>query len=99
MPKKTAKEWIDNGRLTLLLDGLDEIAPSSDFMLGTDDHEATLDEQAVDLRSACINAINDYQASHPNVDIVVCSRIRDYEALTRKNSTSHSAILLTCPNR
>ncbi len=91
--KKTALKWIDNGDLILLLDGLDEISPSPDFMVGIDKSEATLEEKVIELRSACINAINIYQAEHPNVSMVVCSRNQDYEMLNMKLNLN-SAILL-----
>ena len=82
VPKKTGKRWIADNRLTLLLDGLDEIAPSGDFMVDAD--VQALEGRAIELRSACIEAINKFQQAHPDVDIVVCSRIRDYAALTQK---------------
>jgi serine/threonine protein kinase len=41
-----------------------------------------LDEVAEDVRDACVNAINIYRSEHGFVDVVVCSRIKDYEALT-----------------
>jgi len=91
VPKKTAQDWIENSRLTLLLDGLDEIALSSAFMPGADTD--TLEDRAVELRSACIEAINKFQKQYPKVDIVVCSRIKDYDALTAKLDLN-SAILL-----
>jgi serine/threonine protein kinase len=40
-----------------------------------------LDEVATDARDACVTAINDYREQHGFVDVVVCSRIKDYEAL------------------
>ncbi|MEL6308845.1 MAG: protein kinase, partial [Chloroflexota bacterium] len=40
-----------------------------------------LDEVALDSRDACVNAINLYRSEHGFVDVVVCSRIADYEAL------------------
>ena len=40
-----------------------------------------LDEVAEDVRDACVKAINDYREEHGFVDVVVCSRIKDYEAL------------------
>lgn len=91
VPKKTAQEWIGNSRLTLLLDGLDEIAPSTDFMPGTGTDK--LEERAIELRSACIDAVNHFQGQYPKVDIVVCSRIKDYDALTAKLDLN-SAIML-----
>ncbi len=41
-----------------------------------------LDEVAENVRDACVQAINSYRSEHGFVDVVVCSRIKDYEALT-----------------
>lgn len=41
-----------------------------------------LDEVSENVRDACTQAINTYRGEHGFVDIVVCSRIKDYEALT-----------------
>lgn len=41
-----------------------------------------LDEVKESSRNACVDAINTYRTRHGFVDIVVCSRTRDYEALT-----------------
>jgi DNA polymerase III delta prime subunit len=43
-----------------------------------------LDEVTGDHREACVEAINAYRAEHGWVQIVVCSRIAEYEALTAK---------------
>jgi serine/threonine protein kinase len=43
-----------------------------------------LDEVAADRRNACVQAINTYREEHGFVDVVVCSRIRDYEVLTNQ---------------
>ncbi|HEV2690581.1 MAG TPA: TIR domain-containing protein, partial [Bryobacteraceae bacterium] len=43
-----------------------------------------LDEVAVDQREACVEAINAYRAEHGWVQMVVCSRIAEYEALATK---------------
>lgn len=43
-----------------------------------------LDEVAEKVRAACVEAINAYRAEHGFVDVVVCSRIKDYEALTNQ---------------
>jgi predicted NACHT family NTPase len=40
-----------------------------------------LDEVAETVRDACVEAINQYRSEHGFVDVVVCSRIVDYEAL------------------
>ncbi len=41
-----------------------------------------LDEVAADARTDCVQVINAYRGEHGFVDVVVCSRIKDYEALT-----------------
>jgi hypothetical protein len=43
-----------------------------------------LDEVAVDRREACLAAINAYREEHGWVNLVVCSRIAEYQALTTK---------------
>lgn len=91
VPRKTGEAWVKNGRLTLLLDGLDELAPAADMMPGAD--QATLEEKAIELRSACIDAINDYHRANSHVDLVVCSRIRDYEALTTRLDLNAAVLL------
>ena len=60
MGREAAKTWAQDGRLILLLDGLDEVAEIH--------------------RLACLEAINVFQAEY-DVPMVVCSRIKDYEAL------------------
>jgi hypothetical protein len=54
-------------RLSLLLDGLDEVA--------------------VEQREVCVTAINAFKADHPG-DIVVCSRLSDYEKLGERLNLS-----------
>lgn len=43
-----------------------------------------LDEVVNEQRNACVQAINMYRSEHGFVDVVVCSRIRDYEALSQQ---------------
>ncbi|MEO0564948.1 MAG: NACHT domain-containing protein, partial [Chloroflexota bacterium] len=43
-----------------------------------------LDEVTATAREACVNAINTYRTEHGFVDVVVCSRIKDYEALANQ---------------
>jgi hypothetical protein len=43
-----------------------------------------LDEVASDRREACVDAINAYRDEHGWVQLVVCSRIAEYEALATK---------------
>ena len=52
-----------------------------------------LDEVAENVRNACVKAINHYRKNHSNVDIVVCSRIGDYEQLIQQLDLN-GAILL-----
>jgi len=52
-----------------------------------------LDEVAESARDACVDAINAYREGHKNLKIAVCSRIADYEALTKKLDVN-GAILL-----
>jgi len=91
VPKNIGQQWVDGGNMTLLLDGLDEIAPSLGFMPGIGTEE--LDASIVRIRSACIDTINAYREKAPHVDIAVCSRVRDYGALSRKLNLN-TAILL-----
>ncbi len=43
-----------------------------------------LDEVTQDKRDACVSAINTFRETHGFVDVVVCSRTIDYEALTEQ---------------
>jgi DNA replication protein DnaC len=43
-----------------------------------------LDEVKTDQREACVQAINEFIKSHSLTEIVVCSRMRDYEALSSR---------------
>lgn len=43
-----------------------------------------LDEVKAENRNECVEAINKFRAEHGHTDVVVCSRIADYEALTSK---------------
>lgn len=61
VPAKLAQSWIENDKLTLLLDGLDEVD--------------------LQYRDGCVGAINAYRTEHGFVDVVVCSRINDYNLL------------------
>jgi hypothetical protein len=72
-PKRTAKEWVDNDELLLLLDGLDEVDARR--------------------RNACVEAINLYRQEHGFVDVVVCSRAEEYQALTAKLNLNGGVML------
>jgi len=43
-----------------------------------------LDEVKVERREACVQAINQFLQEHGQTEIVVCSRIQDYEALSTR---------------
>ncbi len=71
-PRQLSRDWLTGNQLTLLLDGLDEVA--------------------AEQREACVTAINSFKADHP-ADMVVCSRLADYEQLQAQLNLS-SAIRL-----
>lgn len=60
--QQIGKTWIQEQRLILLLDGLDEVSREK--------------------REDCVNALNYFCQEYGQTEIVVCSRIRDYEALS-----------------
>ncbi|MBD2014551.1 hypothetical protein H6F96_11280 [Microcoleus sp. FACHB-53] len=61
VPKQTGSNWVKNGQLLLLLDGLDEVRS--------------------DIRGACVQALNQFHQAYGDTEMVVCSRLKDYEAL------------------
>ena len=61
VPKKIGQAFIEEDKLLLLLDGLDEVK--------------------TEYREQCITALNYFNQNHCS-EIVVCSRIKDYEALS-----------------
>jgi serine/threonine protein kinase len=52
-----------------------------------------LDEVSADQREACVSAINAYREEHGFVNVVVCSRIADYEALATKLKLNGAIVL------
>ncbi len=52
-----------------------------------------LDEVTETARDACVQAINTYRSEHGFVDMVVCSRIRDYEALTNQLKLNGAVVI------
>ena len=64
IPKSQAKAWVENQKLLLLLDGLDEVK----------------EEQ----RSSCLAAINQFIRKHLETEVIVCSRIHDYNSISEK---------------
>ena len=73
VPKALSEPWIKQQQLTLLLDGLDEVGNGLNDRI-----------KAQELQKNCIIAINIFIAEHLETEIVVCSRVEDYEALTEK---------------
>jgi hypothetical protein len=69
VPRKQSRKWLQSERLILLLDGLDEVAEQ----IGQ-----------AHPRQACATAINCYREVYPAMQIVVCSRIVDYQMLQKK---------------
>ena len=64
IPKSQAKTWVENQKLLLLLDGLDEVK----------------EEQ----RSSCLTAINQFIRKYSETEVIVCSRIHDYNSISEK---------------
>ncbi|NEQ74959.1 MAG: NACHT domain-containing protein [Okeania sp. SIO2C9] len=62
--QQIGKAWIQEQKLLLLLDGLDEVSREK--------------------REDCVDALNKFCQEYGQTEIVVCSRIRDYEALSSK---------------
>ncbi|MGD1804031.1 AAA-like domain-containing protein [Dapis sp. BLCC M126] len=60
--QQIGKAWIEEQRLLLLLDGLDEVNR--------------------EIRADCVDSLNDFCQQYGQTEIVVCSRISDYEALS-----------------
>jgi hypothetical protein len=74
------EKWLIN-EMVLTYDAYEEIAADS---VETDQIAVlldTLDALPKSDRSACVEAINSYQARHPRVPIVVCSRLKEYRHL------------------
>jgi hypothetical protein len=59
--KRIGRDLVENERLSLLLDGLDEVPAGH--------------------RKACVRAINDFRRTHHSVDLVICSRLREYQEI------------------
>jgi hypothetical protein len=60
--KAVSKDWVEQQKLILLLDGLDEVKAED--------------------REACVQAINQFMEHNGQTEVVVCSRIAEYEALS-----------------
>jgi serine/threonine protein kinase len=57
-----------------------------------------LDEVLVEHRDACIQVINDYRQDHGFVDIVICSRIADYEAMSNRLKLNGAIVIQPLDN-
>ncbi|MEO1760567.1 MAG: NACHT domain-containing protein [Cyanobacteria bacterium J06629_18] len=73
VPKTLSEPWIQQEKLILLLDGLDEVQEK--------------------YRNECVRALNTFIINHNITEMVVCSRVKDYEALTERLQLS-SAICI-----
>ena len=62
VPKAFSKDWVEQQKLILMLDGLDEVK--------------------AEYREACVQAINQFMKDHAQTEVVVCSRIAEYEDLS-----------------
>ncbi|MGK7949121.1 MAG: NACHT domain-containing NTPase [Xenococcaceae cyanobacterium] len=88
VPKTWSEPWIKKQQLILLLDGLDEVGAGLELGARLEGKS-----QAIELRNACVRAINKFIANHLETEIVVCSRVNDYKALTERLQLS-SAICI-----
>jgi serine/threonine protein kinase len=52
-----------------------------------------LDEVANEVRNACVQAINAYRSEHGFVDMVVCSRTKDYDDLTQQLTLNGAVVI------
>jgi DNA-binding SARP family transcriptional activator len=52
-----------------------------------------LDEVVADQREACVQAINQFRSDYWLTDLVVCSRVNDYEALTIKLQLNNAVLV------
>jgi energy-coupling factor transporter ATP-binding protein EcfA2 len=52
-----------------------------------------LDEVKEDYRNDCVRALNDFIRSFPRTEVAVCSRVRDYEALSDRLQISSALCL------
>lgn len=73
IPRTAASRFIQDEKLILLLDGLDEV------------NEA--------YRADCVEAINHFLEQHGLIDIVICSRLLDYQVLQSKLKFLNAIIL------
>jgi Cdc6-like AAA superfamily ATPase len=73
VPKQLSEAWIEQEKLILLLDGLDEVQEK--------------------YRNKCVRALNTFISNHNTTEMVVCSRVKDYEALSERLQLS-SAICI-----
>lgn len=64
IPKSQGKIWIENQKLVLLLDGLDEVKEEK--------------------RLSCMIAINKFISENIKTEVIVCSRIEDYNTLSER---------------
>jgi hypothetical protein len=105
---RQSKEWLRQENLIFLLDGLDEIIPNRNFgyenlwLAATKEgirseneryRDPRHEEVALKTRLEAVEEINRFRDTHKKLDMVICSRIRDYDALQEKLNLN-GAILL-----
>ncbi|WP_179077053.1 CHAT domain-containing protein [Nostoc sp. C057] len=73
IPKKIGQSWVNEQRLLLLLDGLDEVQD--------------------EYQNACIAALNQFKKDHA-LEIVVCSRIHNYKAISNQLNFEKAVFLM-----
>ncbi|MEM7555719.1 MAG: protein kinase [Cyanobacteria bacterium P01_A01_bin.84] len=52
-----------------------------------------LDEVSIERREACVTAINKFTQQYGTTEIIVCSRIKDYQALSRRLKTQGAVFI------
>ncbi|WP_322695398.1 tetratricopeptide repeat protein [Nostoc sp. DedSLP03] len=62
--KKIVQAWLNNQKLLLLLDGLDEVS--------------------VNYQQECVQSLNYFRQKYGQTEIVVCSRVQEYESLPQR---------------
>jgi hypothetical protein len=75
IPRKVAGQWLQERRLLLLLDGLDEIGA-----------HGMAEDEAHSLRADCVRALNGFIQEMGPVKMVVCCRYKEYTELPEKVS-------------
>lgn len=96
VPRKTARQWVQDDRLTLCLDGLDEITVVGDEP-GSDQKDDAL-RLREDYRRECLQALNRYIGGTV-IQVALCCREEEYLAtgkkfLTRQGDAEAATIIV-----